>query len=455
MLEISQNIKDITTFQILLKQDRNKIKKSLWSHSRAKRPVLIIPLLASEYMESDNLPVFKNILSHISPIRYLYKIIFGLDRATEEEAFILRDLIKKHRVKNYFIQWNDGSTISDIYASLNEAGFIFLEPGKGKNLFLSVGIALALDALSIGVIDADIRSFDRIQVDRLFYPVVIHDYDFAKAFYNRISDKRLYGRVKRLLLDPLLLSLKLKFSESKDQKISGLIDFLLQFRYQLSGEVAFHSDLIKKLRFATNWGAEIFTLIEVYRKASSAAQVMFSTQPFDHKHQSVSEHDETKGLNRMATDIVTTLINALVQEEGLELSDTFFQELTVIYLNIAEKQIKMHSDEASFNNLQYDRDKEEHLVRNVFSHCILRAGEILTAQSLMTGRFLRVIHTYPEFQSYLKAGLAETIVAVENQMKRAIFETPQTVSWERVYDKFPNIFKELKKAINKENKRFA
>ena len=66
MLEISQNIKDITTFQILLKQDRNKIKKSLWSHSRAKRPVLIIPLLASEYMEPDNLPVFKNILSHIS-----------------------------------------------------------------------------------------------------------------------------------------------------------------------------------------------------------------------------------------------------------------------------------------------------------------------------------------------------------------------------------------------------
>lgn len=455
MLEILQNLTDLTTFHILVKQDRNKIKKSLRLHSRTKRPVLLIPLLASEYTEPENLPAFKNILSQISQIKYLTKIIFGLDGATEEEALLLRDLIKKHRVKNSFIQWNDGPIFSDIYAALNEAGFIFLEPGKGKNLFLGVGIALALDALSIGVLDADIRSFERIQIDRLFYPVVVHNYDFSKAFYNRISGNKLYGRVKRLLLDPLLLSLKLKFTESKDQKISGLIDFLLQFRYQLSGEVAFHSDLIKKLRFATNWGAEIFMLIEIYRKASSAAQVMFSTRPFDHKHQSVSEHDETKGLNRMATDIVTTLINALVQEEGLEISYTFFQELTLIYLNIAEKQIKMYSDEATFNNLQYDRDHEEQLVRNVFSHCILRAGEILTAQSMMTGRFLRVIHTYPEFQPYIKAGLAETIVAVENQMKRAIFETPQTVSWERVCDKLPDIFKELKKAVNKETKRFA
>ena len=63
-----------------------------------------------------------------------------------------------------------------------------------------------------------------------------------------------------------------------------LIDFLLDFNYQLSGEVAFHGDLLKKMRFATNWGVEIFTLIEVYRKASSVAQVMFTEEPFDHKH---------------------------------------------------------------------------------------------------------------------------------------------------------------------------
>jgi glucosyl-3-phosphoglycerate synthase len=50
---------------------------------------------------------------------------------------------------------------------LNHAGFVFLEPGKGKNVFLSFGIALALGARAVGVIDADIRSFERVQLDRL------------------------------------------------------------------------------------------------------------------------------------------------------------------------------------------------------------------------------------------------------------------------------------------------
>ena len=47
----------------------------------------------------------------------------------------------------------------------------------------------------------------------------------------------MYGRVKRLLLDPVLLALKRKFTDTKEEKILRLVDFLLQFNYQLSGEV--------------------------------------------------------------------------------------------------------------------------------------------------------------------------------------------------------------------------
>jgi len=98
------------------------------------------------------------------------------------------------------------------------------------------------------------------------------------------------------LSDSLLLSLKRKFAESKEEKMLRLIDFLLGFNYQLSGEVAFHVDLLKKMLFATNWGVEISTLIEVCRKASAPAQVMFTQLPFDHKHQEVSPEDQAKGL---------------------------------------------------------------------------------------------------------------------------------------------------------------
>ena len=440
---------------ILQKQDRNKLKSKLRQCSRQKKTVLIIPLLASEFACTENRPVFENILSQIGQVKYFYRIIFGLDRASEDESLLLRDLLNTHGIKNYIIQWNDGSIFSRVYDLLNHAGFVFLEPGKGKNVFLSFGIALALGAKAVGVIDADIRSFERVQLDRLMYPVVVHDYDFSKAFYYRISEKKLYGRVKRLLLDPLLLALKKKFMETKDHKMLGLIDFLIQFHYQLSGEVAFNSEILKKMHFATNWGAEIYTLIEIYRKATSAAQVMFSQKPFDHKHQEVSEADETRGLHRMGIDIVTTLTSALVEDEGLEVSDDFFRDLALIYSKIAERRIKIYSEEAAFNNLIYDRDQEEWLTRGVFRNCILRAGEILTTQSLITGRFMRVIHTYPEFKPHLDAGLAETIMSVENQMKRAFFEIPQTVSWDRITDKLPNIYGDLLKAVRDQKNQFS
>jgi glucosyl-3-phosphoglycerate synthase len=418
--------------------------------------VLIIPLLASEYTDPSNLPVFKNILRYLGRVPYLSHIIFGLDKATEEDVFQLRNLLKDAELKDYLIQWNDGPGFGSIYNKLNEAGFNIKEPGKGKNMFISFGIAIALGAESIGLIDADIRTFKRIQLDRLFYPVVVLDYDFSKAYYARISEGgELYGRVKRLLLDPLLLSLKRKFTETREERMLRLIDFLLTFNYQLSGEVAFHVDLLKKMRFATNWGVEIFTLIEVYRKASSPAQVMLSDEPFDHKHQDVSIEDQAKGLNRMAIDIVTTLMNALIIEEGLDISDTFFRDLAITYQAVAEDQIKKHSDDASFSNLKHDRDAEEHLVKNVFHQSILQAGEVLTAPFRMTEMFLRFVTTHPEFKPFLENGLSEAIMEVERKSQKSIFEMPQTVSWERVASKIPRIYYDLIDVVEEEKRRFS
>jgi glucosyl-3-phosphoglycerate synthase len=227
----------------------------------------------------------------------------------------------------------------------------------------------------------------------------------------------------------------------------GMIDFLLQFDYQLSGEVAFRSDLLKKMRFSSNWGAEIFTLIEIYRKASSAAQVDFSIKPFDHKHQPVSKDDLSMGLTRMAVDIVTTLMNALVQGEGLDLSESFFRDLLTIYMGVTDKLTKMYSDESMFNHLEYDWDYEEYLAREVFGNCILQAGEILTAQATTTDRLLRLANSYPQFKACLEAGLAEAIISVESELKKQIFETPHTASWERVFHKMPNIYDTLIEAI--------
>ena len=61
----------------------------------------------------------------------------------------------------------------------------------------------------------------------------------------------------------------------------------------------------------------------------------------------------------MSLDIIQTLLHALIVEEGLEVGEEFFRDLALTYESIAEEIIKKYSDNAEFNNLNYDRDAEE------------------------------------------------------------------------------------------------
>jgi glucosyl-3-phosphoglycerate synthase len=430
------------------------MKNKLRFHSKWKKSVLVVPLLATEFTEENNLPVFKNIVRHLKEVKYLSRIIFGLDAATEDEADMLADIVKSYGLKNFLIQHNRGQGFSSIYAKLSQAGFGFDEPGKGRNMFLSFGIALALGAQCIGVVDGDIRTFDRKLIDRLFYPVVVLNYQFSKGFYARVKDNQLYGRAKRLLLDPLLISLKRKFTDTQEDRVLRIVDFLLNFHYQLSGEVAFDNSLLRRMHFATNWGVEIFTLIEVYRKASTIAQVEILAGPYDHKHQEVSEDDSSRGLHKMGVDIVTTLLNALVIEEGLEISDYFIRDLTLTYLDVADSLIKMYADNAAFSGLSYDRNKEENLVRAIFKEAILFAGDLLISPYRLTDHFLSFVTANEEFKPFIDGGLVQAIDQAGLRRRHQLFETPHTVSWDRVNMKLPELMYELIDVIEAEKKRY-
>jgi glucosyl-3-phosphoglycerate synthase len=132
-------------------------------------------------------------------------------------------------------------------------------------------------------------------------------------------------------------------------------------------------------------------------------------------------------------------MNALVQGEGLDLSEAFFRDLLTIYMGVTDELTKMYSDESMFNHLEYDWDYEEYLSREVFGSCILHAGEILTAQATNIDRLLHLTSSYPQFKAFLEAGLAEAIHSVESELKKRVFETPHTASWERVFHKIPEI----------------
>lgn len=453
MPNFSQKHTKITTFYLVHPEDVD-LRPQLRASSRWKKAVLVVPLLATEFTKEENRPVFLNIIRELEQVTYLSEIIFGLDEATDNEALELASICKEAGLQNYLIQHNKGPGFSSIYKKLNDAGFGLDEPGKGKNMFMSFGIAQALGAECIGLIDADIRTFNRYQLDRLFFPVIALNYQFSKAFYSRLANRKMYGRVKRLLLDPLLIALKRKFTESNEEKVLRLIDFLLAFHYQLSGEVVFDSNLLKRMHFATNWGVEIFTLIEVYRKASNIAQVQFSMEPFDHKHQEVSQDDRQKGLHRMVIDIVTTLLSALVIEEGIEISDHFIRDLTITYLSVADELIKKYADNSAFSGLEYDRNEEEAMVRGVFKDALIFAGDIITSPYRLTERLLRLLSSHDIFKRYLDAGLGQDLIKVEQEIQNQLFETPQTVSWERVVMKLPTIMYDIVDVLEEEKKTY-
>lgn len=443
MSDFSQLSTKVCTFHCL-EQDARGVRAQLTAHAVGKSPMLIMPCLASEFTDPANRPVLTNILSELAGVDYLKRVIIGLDQAGQPERDLLGELVRQAGLANCTILWNDCPACQAVYGQLEQAGVALQRPGKGKNMFLAFGLALALEAGVVGVVDADIKTFTAEQVDRLFFPLVVLDYEFSKAFYARVHQNRLYGRVKRLLLDPLLLALKKKFSYSHEEKFMRLVDYLLSFRYQLSGEVAFRADLLRRMRFAMNWGVEIYTLIEAYRKSSAICQVELSPAPFDHKHQALTPSCGKGGLSAMALDIITTLMNCLIVEEGLELGPTFFPDLAVTYQSIAERQIKKYAHEAAFNCLQYDRGAEEKALHEVFRPSLLAAGEELQSPVRLAERFLMLVNSNDKFRPYVQGGLNQVICEVAARGQGSVYEVPQTPSWERALDKNNEIFASLR-----------
>jgi glucosyl-3-phosphoglycerate synthase len=322
---------------------------------------------------------------------------------------------------------------------LESAGIDLSQRGKGRNVFMSFGIAIVLSATSVGLLDADIKTFRRAQLDRLFLPVQAFNYQFAKAYYARCDGRQFFGRVKRLLVDPLLIALKRKFTDTGEEKMLRIIDFLLLFNYQLSGEFVIDTELLQRMKYTLNWGVEILTLIEAYRKANQIAQVEFSKGYFDHKHQKISATDPNKGLHKMSTDIITTLLNALIIEEGLEISTHFFRDLALTYRSVAEELIRKYAENAKLNGLFYDRDREEEFVNEVLTDAVINVGELLDMPQNISGMFLRYTAMNPEFDEFNSLGLQKAIMNTERRLKQEYRSARDLPSWERIEEKIPAI----------------
>ena len=360
----------ITTLHRLGRFDVGRLERQLVSYSRVRPIALVLPCLSSELHG----PGLKGIVDTLRGVGYLRQIVVSIsgadgERAEYEDMRQLFDGVRCIDGSGPILLWNSGSRVKALYQRLSEEGLDPGTNGKGRSTWLAFGYVLATNiARVIAVHDCDIRTYDRELLARLCYPTAHPNlnYEFAKGYYGRVAD-RLFGRVTRLFVTPLLRAMKAVLGSHP------LLDYLDSFRYPLAGEVSMTTDLARINRIPADWGLEIGTLVEVYRNSSPKriCQVELA-ENYDHRHQELSENDATRGLHRMVVDIASSAIRNLASY-GVEFDAGFLNTLTAAYRRTAQDAISSYSDDAALNGLVFDRHEEE-LAVETFTRALRAAG---------------------------------------------------------------------------------
>jgi glucosyl-3-phosphoglycerate synthase len=238
--------------------------------------------------------------------------------------------------------WCEGPRLD---ALLDEHGLAG-ERGKGHDVWLGLGVALAGGAEFLAVHDADARSFRGGHVARLLFPLA-RDHAFVKGYYARVEDDRLYGRLCRLFYEPLVAALR----ERHGAPSAPIIDYLAAFRYALAGEFAATADLAERLRPPRSWGLEVGTLGDAFAAAGFEGTAQVDLGTHEHDHRAVGG---PTGLSDMSEHVGEALFR-VVERHGL---DPDYGRLREEYVETAGRLVRAYAADAAFNDLRYDRGAE-------------------------------------------------------------------------------------------------
>ncbi|GAA3961014.1 glycosyl transferase [Allohahella marinimesophila] len=395
----------ITTLHNLSNRSTEALESDLRRFAKSRPMALVLPCLYSE-LATEAMP---NILSHLQKVDYLEEIVIGLDRATEDQYHhaleFFSALPQRHRVL-----WNDGPRLQALDAELKAEGLAPREPGKGRNVWYCLGYIQASNrSQAIALHDCDILTYDRSLLARLIYPIAnpAFNYKFCKGYYARTADGKMNGRVSRLLVTPLLRSLK---------KVVGAhdyLDYLASYRYPLAGEFSFHRDVITDIRIPSDWGLEIGILSEVKRNfATNKLCQVDIADAYDHKHQDLSPDDASQGLSKMSIDICKAIFRKLATN-GTVFSPETFRTIKATYFRMALDFVETYRNDAEMNGLKLDVHKEEQAVE-LFARNIMDAGSHFLANPMeapFINSWNRVTSALPDIFERFEA-------AVEADMQR-------------------------------------
>ena len=345
MSDFAQN-ETICTLQSLNDKHLQEIDQRILPEVATSTPItLVLPCHGVE-LKSQAL---QRICEELSNAVWLHEVFIPMNGLSACEfsaarAFFSNSLSVKHRLIHVDTPEN--------LEALSYASNIpteSMQPGKGLNVWTALGTHYAERIGGILAFqDADVVSFNRSILARMCLACAKPEwgFDFVKMYYSRATD-RLYGRVSRLFLSPLLHALI---------EVCGhlpLLDFLRGFRYPLSGECAVSASLAGTLEFDAGWGLEVQMLAEVFRKVDPVkiAQVDGGSG-YDHKHQPAEA-----GLKKMCVEISSTLLRHLLAE-GCRLDASFAQSLSRAMQTECAESLRRSEILAQINGLAFDLERE-------------------------------------------------------------------------------------------------
>ncbi len=340
----------IATLHRLGKPDIKRLEDQLREFAEETPIALVLPCHVKEL----GTKALRNIIRELKGVRYLKQIVVGVDQANSRDWNKAKRIFSQLNPKPTLL-WLHGPRMQRLYGQLEEADLSVGPAGKGRNVWTCFGYVLASEqARMVALHDCDILTYTRELLARLCYPVAHPNmgFDFCKGYYARYTHK-LNGRVMRLLLTPLIRSLK---------SILGLQPYLVYmdtFRYPLAGEFSLDIDLVRRNRIPADWGLEVGLLADVFR--NSAAKSICQSElceNYDHKHQELSVRDVDKGLNKMAVDITKSIFRTMAAE-GIKLDSGLFDTLLSAYVRQAEDSLRHYGADAAINGLRFDRHEEE------------------------------------------------------------------------------------------------
>ena len=393
----------IPTLHRLGEPDVERLERELMAYGEARPIALVLPCLISE-MQGEGL---KGIVDVLRKVPYLQQIVVSISGSAEPAAYVemqrFWDGVTTRNGHPPTLVWNSGPRVQSLYRSLAEEGLDAGDDGKGRATWIAYGYVLSTDlSRVIAVHDCDIRSYGPELLARLCYPTGNPNlqYEFAKGYYARVTD-RLYGRVTRLFVTPLLRAMKAVLGSVP------LLEYLDSFRYPLAGECSMTTDQARMNRIPADWGLEVGMLSEVYRNCSlkRICQVELA-ENYDHKHQELSEGDRSRGLHRMVSDIASSLIRNLASY-GVEFDAGFLNTLTAAYVRTAQDAIASYNDDAALNGLFFDRHEEEVAVET-FTGALRGAGLDFVRDPLGSPQipnWNRVTSALPAFLDALRAAV--------------------------------------------------